>query len=125
MLVRLCDSCELVLGPTRPCVAVALRKGGTLALRTIPEGGTIPPQMSAHFCSPQCAKNWIEQWLLGLLPETTVAVEVEAVTVKRTAEVIPIAETTEWPPRDVPRRQATPQEIADQQAVLGAVLGGE
>lgn len=135
MLVRLCDGCELVLGIARPCVAVALRQKGTVALRMIPDGATVPAGMSAHFCSPTCATNWVQQWLTGMLPEPAAEVEPERPpkptrmsTWQGVAPTESITETAEWPPAAASaaaRRQPTPQEIADQQAVLGAVLGRE
>lgn len=103
-----CDTCRQFLDDHRPCMATALvGQGGTLALRRLREGEK-PQKASAHFCSQDCLIEFLGKWLSGELPELQMTI-----TEQSTVVSVPQPE----------RRQPTPEEMADQNAVLASVFG--
>lgn len=108
MMACACDTCHHFLDDVRPCVATALvGPNGTLALRRLREGEK-PQRASAHFCSQDCLVDFLGKWLSEQLPELTTTLT-EAATVI----AMPAPE----------RREATPAEMAEQNALLGSILG--
>ena len=114
MIVKICDSCQKLLFDQEQCVWVAIREHGALLFKKW-QSGMADKSTVSHFCSSECAIHFCADWFSGVIPEpvpSPAQVEANRVHNERFDEAAELAY------QSPPVVEPTPQEVAEQNALM-------